>query len=437
MEWWLILTIIFSSLIVLLALGIPVAFAFLIVNLGGAALLQGGTGGFQQLIHSIYGSVTSFSLLPIPLFVLMGEILWQTNIAARALGALDKLLGRVPGRLSLLTVLSGTIFAALSGSTIANTAMLGSLLLPDLKKRGYADDLSMGAIMASGALAMLIPPSALAVVFAVIAKVSIGKVLIALIAPGLLLALLYAGYIMLRATFNPAAAPTHDVAPASFREQILGLLLYVAPLSFIVFMVIGVMVLGVATPTEAAAFGCLGSIILAAAYRDLNWQRFRDSIHGTLRISAMMLVIMASAIGFSQLLAYSGGSRGLLEYVMSFNASPIVLLILMQLILLILGCFMEQIAIMLITLPIFMPIVKAAGIDPIWFSVVCLINLEVALLTPPFGLLLFVMKGAAPPEVKMHHVYIAVLPFLAIDIVVIGLLIAVPEIATVFGGVVR
>jgi tripartite ATP-independent transporter DctM subunit len=435
-EWWLILCIIFGSLLVLLALGVPVAFAFLIVNLGGAALLQGGAGAFQQLIHSIYGSVTSFSLLPIPLFVLMGEILWQTNIAARALAALDKLLGRVPGRLSLLTVTSGTIFAALSGSTIANTAMLGSLLLPDLKKRGYADDLSMGAIMASGALAMLIPPSALAVVFAVIAKISIGKVLIALIAPGLLLAVLYAAYIMLRATWNPSAAPAYDVKPASGREKLRGLLLYVAPLSFVVFMVIGVMVLGVATPTEAAAFGCVGSIILAAVYRDLTWKRFRDSFEGTLRISAMMLVIMAMAIGFSQLLAYSGGSRGFLDYVMSFDASPIMLLILMQLILLVLGCFMEQIAIMLITLPIFMPIIKAAGIDPIWFAVVCLINLEVALLTPPFGLLLFVMKGAAP-NVNMQQVYTAAFPFLLIDIVVIGLLIAFPGIAMVFAGLVR
>lgn len=436
MEWWLILSIIFALLLLLLAVGIPVAFAFIIINLAGAALLQGGTGAFQQLIHSIYGSITSFSLLPIPLFVLMGEILWQTNIAARALTALDKLLGRLPGRLSLLTVTSGTIFAALSGSTIANTAMLGSLLLPDLKKRGYADDLSMGAIMASGALAMLIPPSALAVIFAVIAKISIGKVLIAVIAPGLLLAALYATYIVLRAKWSPAAAPAYDVRAASAREKLTGLVLYVAPLSFVVFMVIGVMVLGVATPTEAAAFGCVGSLLLAAAYRDLTWKRFRDSIEGTLRISAMMLVIMASAIGFSQLLAYSGGSRGLLDYVMSFGASPIMLLVLMQLILLVLGCFMEQIAIMLITLPIFMPIIKAAGIDPIWFAVVCLINLEVALLTPPFGLLLLVMKGAAP-QANMQQVYMAALPFLVIDIAVIGLLIAFPGIATVFAGLVR
>jgi tripartite ATP-independent transporter DctM subunit len=436
-EWWLILGIIFGALLLLLAVGVPVAFAFLIINLAGAAILQGGTGGFQQIIHSIFGSVTSFSLLPIPLFVLMGEILWQTNIAARALTALDKLLGRLPGRLSLLTVTSGTIFAALSGSTIANTAMLGSLLLPDLKKRGYADDLSMGAIMASGALAMLVPPSALAVIFAVIAKISIGEVLIALIAPGLLLAVLYAIYIMLRAKWNPAAAPAYDVKPSTAREKLMGMVLYVAPLSFVVFMVIGVMVLGVATPTEAAAFGCVGSMMLAAAYRDLTWKRFRDSIEGTLRISAMMLVIMACAIGFSQLLAYSGGSRGLLDYVMSFDVSPIMLLILMQLILLVLGCFMEQIAIMLITLPIFMPIIKAAGIDPIWFAVVCLINLEVALLTPPFGLLLFVMKGAAPKHVNMQQVYMAAVPYLAIDIAVIGLLIAFPSIATVFAGLMR
>lgn len=436
MEWWLILSIIFGSLILLLALGVPVAFAFLIINLAGAAILQGGTGGFQQLIHSIYGSVTSFSLLPIPLFVLMGEILWQTNIAARALTALDRLLGRVPGRLSLLTVLSGTIFAALSGSTIANTAMLGSLLLPDLKKRGYADDLSMGAIMASGALAMLIPPSALAVIFAVIAKVSIGKVLIALIAPGLLLAALYAVYIIWRAMRDPSAAPAYEVATATRREVLMGLLLYVAPLSFIVFMVIGIMFLGVATPTEAAAFGCIGSIALAAVYGDLNWKRFRDSIEGTLRISAMMLAIMACAIGFSQLLAYSGGSRGLLEFVLSFEVSPIVLFILMQLILLVLGCFMEQIAIMLITLPIFMPIIKAAGIDPIWFAVVCLINLEVALLTPPFGLLLFVMKGAVP-SARMHEIYRAAAPYILIDIAVIGLLIAFPGIATVFANLIR
>jgi tripartite ATP-independent transporter DctM subunit len=358
----------------------------------------------------------------------MGEILWHSNIATRALGALDKLLGRVPGRLSFLTVGSGTVFAALSGSTMANTAMLGAMLLPEMKRRGYANDLSMGPIMGSGALAMLIPPSALAVVFAAVAKISIGKLLIALVVPGLMLAMLYAAYILWRATRDPAAAPSYEVQEATTREKVMGLVLYVAPLSVIVFLVVGVIFLGVATPTEAAALGCLGSIGLAAAYRDLSWERFVKAMRGTLGISVMMLTIMAGAIGFSQLLAYTGASRGLLEFVTSFDVHPIVLVIMMQAVVLVLGCFMEQIAIMLITLPIFMPIIKALGIDPIWFAVMTLITLEIGLMTPPFGLLLFVMKGAAR-EVEMQAIYLAALPFVVIDIVAVGILMVFPDIA--------
>jgi tripartite ATP-independent transporter DctM subunit len=427
-EWWLTLTLIFGAVLVLLGLGVPVAFSFMLVNIVGAELLQGGGRAFHQLILSIYSSVTSFSLLPIPLFVLMGEILWHSNIATRALGAMDKLLGRVPGRLSFLTVGSGTVFAALSGSTMANTAMLGAMLLPEMKRRGYANDLSMGPIMGSGALAMLIPPSALAVVFAAVAKVSIGKLLVALVVPGLMLAGMYACYIIWRASRDPGAAPAYEVTEATTREKVMGLLLYVAPLSVIVFLVVGVIFLGVATPTEAAALGCLGSIGLAAAYRDLNWERFVKAMRGTLNISVMMLTIMAGAIGFSQLLAYTGASRGLLEFVTSFDVHPIVLVILMQAVVLVLGCFMEQIAIMLITLPIFMPIIKATGIDPIWFAVITLINLEIGLMTPPFGLLLFVMKGVAR-DVEMHAIYMAALPYVLIDIAAIGVLMVFPDIA--------
>jgi tripartite ATP-independent transporter DctM subunit len=428
MEWWLVLLVIIGSVLVLLAAGVPVAFAFLLINLVGAELLQGGGRAFHQIILSIYSSVTSFSLLPIPLFVLMGEILWQSNIAGRALGAMDKLLGRVPGRLSFLTVGSGTVFAALSGSTVANTAMLGSLLLPDMRKRGYAHDLSMGPIMGSGALAMLIPPSALAVVYAAVAKVSIGKLLMALVVPGLLIAVLYAVYILVRALRNPEAAPAYDVEKASTREKIIGLVKYVLPLSVIVFLVVGVIFLGVATPTEAAALGCLGSIGMAAAYRDLDLRRFVLAIKGTLTISVMMLTIMAAAIGFSQLLAYSGASRGLLQFVTTLDVAPIVMLILMQAIILVLGCFMEQIAIMLITLPIFIPIILKLGIDPIWFAVITLINLEIALMTPPFGLLLFVMKGVVR-DVSMKVIYLAAMPYILIDILVIGLIMIWPDIA--------
>jgi len=428
MEWWLTLSIIFAGIVVLLGLGFPVAFSFLLVNVIGAALLQGGERAFHQLILSIYSSVTSFSLLPIPLFVLMGEVLWHSNIAARALAALDKLLGRVPGRLSLLTVGSGTMFAALSGSTMANTAMLGSMLLPEMKKRGYANDLSMGPIMASGALAMLIPPSALAVVYATVAKVSIGKLLVALIIPGLLLAFFYALYIIVRASRDPSAAPAYEVVLATRREKWLGVVMHVMPLSIIVFLVVGVIFLGVATPTEAAALGCVGSLGLAAVYRDLTWKRFVAAMRGTLLITVMMLTIMAGAIGFSQLLAYTGASRGLLQFVTSFDVSTLVLVIFMQVVVLVLGCFMEQIAIMLITLPIFVPILKSVGVDPIWFAVITLISMEVSLMTPPFGLLLFVMKGAAP-TVPMDAIWRAAIPFIVIDVLTIGLIMVFPDIA--------
>jgi tripartite ATP-independent transporter DctM subunit len=199
-----------------------------------------------------------------------------------------------------------------------------------------------------------------------------------------------------------------------------------------VFLVIGVIFIGVATPTEAAALGCVGSFGLAFVYGGLTVNGFREAVMGTVRITVMMLTILAAAIGFSQLLAYTGASRGLLEFVVAQTNSPIVFLILVQLVLLLLGCFLEQIAIMLITLPVLMPIVQALGIDPIWFSVLMLINLEIALMTPPFGLLLFVMRGVVPSEISMSAIYWSVTPYLLINAAVIALILAVPPIALYF-----
>jgi tripartite ATP-independent transporter DctM subunit len=428
MEWWALLTIIFVAVVVLLSLGVPVAFSFFMISIVGGYLMQ-GSGSFPQLISSIQGSVSSFSLLPIPLFVLMGEILWYSNIANKALEALDRLLGRLPARQSILTVVTGTVFSALSGSTMANTAMLGSMLLPNMLKRGYAGELSMGPIMASGGLAMLIPPSALAVVFAAVAKISIGKVLLALIVPGLVLAFCYAGYIVVRAVTNPSLAPAGDVQSSTMKEKLLGVVTYLLPLSVIVFLVVGVIFLGVATPTEAAALGCLGSFVLAIAYGGMSLKTLINAVRETVHVSVMMLTIMAAAIGFSQLLAYSGASRGLLEATVALPLSPIFLVAGMQLVVVVLGCFLEQIAIMLITLPIFMPIILALKVDPVWFAVVTLINLELALMTPPFGLLLFVMKGVAPANITMGAIVRAALPYIIINLLVITALFVVPGLA--------
>ena len=427
MEWWETLLIVFGGTAFLLLSGMPVAFCFILVNLLGVFVLQGGGRAFHQLTLSMYSSVSSFTLLPVPLFVLMGEILWHSKLAFRALDVLDKMLGRLPGRLSILTVLTGTVFSTLSGSTMANTAMLGTMLLPDMERRGYKRPMSIGPILASGGLAMMIPPSALAVIFAAVGKLSVGRILVGALVPGLVMAALYMIYIVVRCWLQPGLTPPYQVAPVALSEKVRSFVKYLLPLGLIVFLVTGLIVLGIATPTESAALGCLGSFVLAAAYRALSWDVIKAAVVGSVKITAMTLAILVGAIGFSQLLAFSGASRGLLEFVVSLPISPILLILCMQLVVLMLGTFLEQIAIMLITLPIFMPIVSTLGFDPIWFGILMLINLQMALTTPPFGLLLFVMKGVAPEGATMREIYLAGLPFLVCDAIAMAMVFAFPQ----------
>ena len=428
MEWWWLFIIIVGSILLILATGMPVAFAFIIVNLMGVLILQGGGRAFHSLTLSMYSSVSTFTILPVPLFILMGEILWHSRVAFRAIDVLDKLLGRLPGRLSILTVLSGTVFSSLSGSTMATTAVLGTMLLPEMEKRGYKRPMSIGPILASGGLAMIVPPSALAVILAAIGKLSIGRLLVAALIPGFIMAVLYVTYIIIRCKLQPELTPAYEIQKVTLREQIIGVFRYLLPLGFIIFLVTGVIVIGIATPTEAAALGCLGSFVLAAAYRSLNWDIIVNSLTGTVHITVMSLAIIAGALGFSQILAYSGATQGLLATVIALPVSPIVLIIFMQLIVLVLGTFIEQISIMLITLPIYIPIVQALGFDVIWFGVLMLINLQMALTTPPFGMLLFVMKGVAPANTTMREIYMSAIPFLLCDTVAMALVLIFPEI---------
>lgn len=428
MEWWLLLIIIFAGAMALLAIGMPVAFAFILVNIVGVIVFQGGGTAFNTAIVSMYSTAASFTLLPIPLFILMGEILWQTKIASIALDAIDKLLGRVPGRLSVMTVVSGAGFAALSGSSMANTALLGTMLLPEMDKRGYDRKMSIGTIMASGSLAMIIPPSALAVILATIAQISIGKMLVASIVPGLLLAFLFFLYVIGRSALDPSIAPPYDVSKSSARDKLLALA-RLLPLSVIVFLVSGVIVVGVATPTEAAALGCLGSFVLAIFYGGLSRQVVVKAVWGTVQITVMVFIILVAATGFSQLLAFSGASRGLVESVTNLDIAPIWIIVAMLLIVFLLGTFMEEVSILLITLPLYMPIVKALGFDPVWFGVLMLINTQVALISPPFGMILFVMKGIAPKGTTMNDVFNAAYPFMACQGVAIFGVLLVPDIA--------
>ncbi len=426
MEWQIALLLIIGSLLVAMASGLPVAFCFLLVNLIGVFFLWGGGVGLEQLIISIRGSVTKFTLVPLPLFILMGEVMFHSGVAPLMMDTLDKWLGRLPGRLGLLAVGGGTLFATLTGASMASVAMLGEVLVPEMEKRGYKKPMSLGPILGSGGLAIMIPPSGLAVLLAALGEFSIGRLLIGIIIPGLLMATFYAAYIIGRCWLQPSIAPSYDVPSIPLLEKLVDSVRYILPLGFIIFLVIGVIFLGIATPTEAAATGAIGTFILAAFYRRLNWEIVKKSIGGALRVSIMTLMIITAAKAFSQILAFTGATRELAELAVGLPLAPIFIIAAMQVVVLIMGMFMSVVPIMMVTLPIFMPVVHTLGFDPVWFGAIMLLAIETGVTSPPFGLSLFVMKGVAPPDTTMGDVYRAALPFLYSDLIIIVLMLAFP-----------
>jgi len=430
MDWPLTLALMLGGLLALLAIGLPVAFGFIAVNLVGAFFILGGENGLVQMARNSVQSVSSFQLIPIALFILMGEIMFQSRLAHRAIDAVDRVVTKLPGRLSIVSVFTGTIFAALSGSTIANTAMLGSTLLPSMLKRGYHPTLAMGPIMGSGAIAMLIPPSALAVLVGSLAGISIAGLLMAGIVPALILAALFVLIIVVAAKIRPDYAPADDLPDMTLAERWRPFLVHVVPLSGIFVVVIGSLLAGIATPSESAALGCIAAIVAGLAYRSLTVGALKKAVMETVKLSVMILFIIAASQTFSQILSFSGATRGLIGLIQEFDLSAMQITIGMILILLFLGCFVDQVSMLMVTVPIFVPLAKSVGIDQIVLGVIYLLTMEIALLTPPFGLLLFVMQGVAPPQIRMRDIYGAVTPFLAAKLLVLALVVLFPLLGT-------
>lgn len=430
MAWTTSLGLLFGLCVVLLLAGLPVAVGFLAADLVGAYLFFGGEAGLRQLVLNVEDSLTNFSLISIPLFILMGELMFHTRLGARAIETVEMWIGRLPGRLSLVSVFGGALFSTLSGSTVATTAFLGAQLLPEMKERGYKPLMSIGPLIGSGGLAMMIPPSALAILLAALMGISAGDLLIATILPGLLMAACYVIYIVGACSIRPDLAPAYEPEKKTLAEKLYITLTGAVPLVAIIFVVIGLIFLGVATPSESAALGALVTILLGIVTRRMSFAVLKASLVGTVRLSTMMLIIIAASTAFGQILAFSGATAGLLGFITGFGFEPWVMVVVMQLILLVLGCFMDNLSMVMIALPIFLPLIKAAGLDPMWFAVVLMINMDLANLTPPFGLLLLVMKGVAPPEVTMRQIYAAAFPFVVCDLLVMGAVIGFPWIAT-------
>jgi tripartite ATP-independent transporter DctM subunit len=429
MTWPIALAVMIGAVLTLMGVGVPVAFAFFATNILCLYLFMGGPVGVAQMVTNFGDAVSMYALTPMPLFLIMGSLFFRSGLGDGVFKAIDLCIGNLRARLAYLVVLAGAVFASLSGSSLANTGMMGSSMVPEMLRRGYKPHMAFGPVLGAGGLAVIIPPSSLAVLLGSLAQIDVGALLIAGFLPGLLLTAMYIALITVQAAIDHDAAPQYDAPTASLREKVRAILANVVPMGVIVFLVVGTIILGFASPTESAALGCLGVIGLLLAYRRFSWAVIWKSLDDAMKVTGMTFLIIAASTTFAQVLAFSGASNGMIEWFISFNWSPYGMLAVMVGVILLLGMFMDQLSMMLITLPIFIPLAKSLGFDPVWFGLILLLSYEIGFTTPPFGLLLFVMLGVAPQGTTLWTVARAALPYILCTVALVVLIILFPWIA--------
>lgn len=429
MEWYIFLGGFLATMVVLLMLRVPVAFAMLGTGIVGSLISYNTVNAASRQVGlSVLASVDSFVFTAIPLFIFMGELLFQTKIAQQALGEIARVLGRLPGRLAMVAVGGGAMFGLLSGSTLANTALFGRTLLPQMRARGYDERLSTGSILAAGGLAMILPPSAFAILWGGIAEVPIGPLLIAGIIPGILMAI---GYAIIVVFWSMRTKADTTKEPKRSMGEVLrdGFKNALAP-GLLIAVVLGLIFFGIATPTESAAVGALAALVLGLVMRRLSFKSLVSAAVGTVQTTAMIFMIVLGSTLYSQLMSFNGATQGLVRAVTGSITSSALMLLVIMVVVLVLGAFIDQVSIMMVTAPLFMPIVAAFNWDPVWFSILLMINLQIANTTPPFGMSLFVMKGVSP-STPLTTLYKASLPWIGSDVVVMFLIATIPSIALI------
>ncbi|OED41869.1 C4-dicarboxylate ABC transporter permease [Chromatiales bacterium (ex Bugula neritina AB1)] len=430
MSWY---SILFTGMGILFALflsGAPIFLAFLFAILLGVYFII-GPAGFPMFANSILDTVSITSLASIPLFILMGEILFRSGTMDVLFDSIDKLVGRIRGRQYVLVVALSAVFGALSGVAMAVAAMLGRAIMPGMQARGYDRNIAAGLIIGGASLAPIIPPSLLAIIVGSIADVSIAKLLIAGVIPGLLLGGIFLIYVFVRIALNQSLAPgnvSSERGEITVAEQCMAVL-RTLPFLIVIFSVMGFIMLGIATPSESAATGVVGALITAAIYRNLSVKMIWDSVMASITVSAMILAIMAMSKMFTQLLAFTGATGELVQLVANLNFSPTIMLLIMLGVPFLLCMFIDTIAVILLTIPIYQPVVTSLGFDPVWFWLLFLVNITLGAITPPFGYTLFAFK-AVVPGMTISDVYRSTWPFVLLFLLGIGLIIAFPPIAT-------
>lgn len=420
--------ILFGSMMLVVLSGLPVAFA-----LGGIAvvfiLVLEGPHFLGSVVMNTYGGMTNYLLVAVPLFVFMSSMLEKSNLADDFFDAIQRWVGGLRGGLAVGTVLMSVALAAMVGISAASTAILGLVALPAMLKRGYNKEIALGSVQAGGALGVLIPPSVLMIILALFGQLSVGQLFIGGIIPGIVLGSLFILYIVVRCRLQPHLGPA--VPPeerANWRQRFASLRIIIFPI-LLIMAVMGTIFAGIATVTEAAGVGALGSILIAAVYRRLTWQRFKEACYGTLRVSCMIMWIIIGAKCFTSVYMLIGAQQFIQDTLTSVPGGAWATIIVMQVGLIILGCFLDPGAITMITIPIFIPIVSSLGFDPLWFGILFVIIMEMGYLTPPFGMNLFVMKGVAPKGITMGDIYRSIVPFVALQMVGLIIIMIFPQLA--------
>lgn len=428
----------FGLMFLLLLTGLPLAFGLGAIGLAFTLWLWGGPAAADIVVHSTYKLMRMFILVAIPLFIFMGIILEMSGIADDLYGAIYKWMGGLRGGLAMGTIAICAIIAAMVGVSGAATVTMGYLALPSMVKRGYDKRMITGAIQAGGALGFLIPPSILAIIYGMLARVSIGKLFAAGVGPGFMLATFYIIYIGVRCHLQPHLGPA--IPPedrVGWREKIVSLRALILP-SALIIMVLGFIIFGITSPTEASAAGAAGALICAAIHRRLNWAVFNEAVFRTARISAIILWVVVGALAFSTVYDGLGAAQLVEAFIGGLPLGPYGILILMQLSFFVLGTMLDDTAILFITLPVYVPLITFLGFDPVWFGILYIVNMQMAFLTPPFGYTLFYMlgivkdlyrTGTITEEITIGDVYRSVWPFVALQGLGLAMIIIFPQIA--------
>ena len=428
MEVELITILMFVTMIILLVTGLPIAFCLGATGIIFALFLW-GPNALGLVSKNMFGMMTELTLIAIPLFVFMAYMLEHSGIGENLYDAMYKWMGPLKGGLAMGTVAICAVIAAMSGLSATGTLSMGVVSLPAMLKRKYNKSIAVGCILAGGALGALIPPSVPMVVYCLLAGISIGQLFLSGILPGLLLTFLFVAYIGIRSYAQPHMGPALPPEErADWREKLISLKMVILPVILII-AVLGSIFTGIATPTEAAAVGAMGSIVCATINRRITWTRIRLTALGTLKITGMLMWIMTAAAVFTAVYTGLGATQFINDTVRSLHVSPIGVIIGMQFTIFVLGCIMDPNGIMLITVPIYAPIAAGLGFDPVWFGLLTIMNIECAYLTPPFGWNIFYMRSVAPPSVTLADIYRSVPIFVGLQLTGLILVLIFPIIA--------